>query len=261
VRNLLAVHRPDRPLLSVIGTQPFIELGEGLRVMGFYNFYPAGMRRLQKPNPGWLLERDGSNLASVIEGLKEIDPESVGRIRDYVAVIAEEVEGFDTVGYGEYETVRFRVRSLNEKHPLEFDAASMSDGTLRALAALVAAFQIVLPHGHPSVIGIEEPETSLHPAAAHALVAALDAATEHAQVLLTTHSGDLLAERAIQPSQVLVVRNKDGQTQIAPVDAASREIIRKELYSLADLQRMDQLDLDEAELAKQAQVPKLNGKE
>ncbi|HYT95515.1 MAG TPA: hypothetical protein VEL76_42745, partial [Gemmataceae bacterium] len=82
-----------------------------------------------------------------------------------------------------------------------------------------------------------------------------------AQVLLTTHSGDLLAERAIQPSQVLVVRNKDGQTQIAPVDAASREIIRKELYSLADLQRMDQLDLDEAELAKQAQVPKLNGKE
>jgi hypothetical protein len=53
---------------------------------------------------------------------------------------------------------------------------------------------------------------------------------------------------------VLVVRNRNGQTQITPVDPASREIIRKELYSLADLQRMDQLELDQADLERQAKV-------
>jgi predicted ATPase len=129
----------------------------------------------------------------------------------------------------------------------------MSDGTLRGLAALVAAFQVHKPTG-PSVIGIEEPETSLHPAAMRALVDAMDEATARTQVLLTTHSADLLAGRDITPGQVLVVRSRDGQTQITPVDPASREIIEKELYSLADLQRMDRLDLDEADMRRQTQL-------
>jgi hypothetical protein len=38
------------------------------------------------------------------------------------------------------------------------------------------------------------------------------------------------------------------------LDPASREIVAKELYSLADLQRMDRLDLDEADLRRQTQL-------
>ena len=135
----------------------------------------------------------------------------------------------------------------------------MSDGTIRALAALIAAFQIVLPKGSPSVVGIEEPETALHPAAMRALVDALDEATQRTQILLTTHSGDLLAGRDISAGQVLVVRNRDRQTYLTPVDPASREIIAKELYSLADLQRMDKLDLDEADLKRQSELVSRNG--
>jgi predicted ATPase len=132
----------------------------------------------------------------------------------------------------------------------------MSDGTLRTLAALIAAFQIVLPNGFPGFIGIEEPETALHPAAIRALVDALDEATQRTQVLLTTHSADLLSGRDVTPGQVLVVRNRDGQTHITPVDPASREIVEKELYSLSDLQRMDRLDLDEADLKRQTETSK-----
>jgi predicted ATPase len=86
------------------------------------------------------------------------------------------------------------------------------------------------------------------------LVDALDDATQRTQVLLTTHSADLLSGREVSPGQVLVVRNEGRQTHITPVDPASREIVAKELYSLADLQRMDQLDLDEADLKRQAQL-------
>jgi predicted ATPase len=254
VVELLAFQRPEFPLLSVIGTQPFVELGEGLRSMGFYNFHPDAIRALQKPTPGRLLEKDGRNLASVIEELKEIEEESVERVKDYLASIAGEVGTFFVDRYGEYETVRFRLRGSSPEAPLEFDAAGMSDGTLRVLAALVAAFQIVLPHGYPGVVGIEEPETALHPAAMQALVDALDDATQRTQILLTSHSGDLLTGRDITPGQVLVVRNRAGQTHLTPVDPASREIIQKELYSLADLQRMDKLDLDEADLKRQEQL-------
>src|SRR5262249_21672302 len=122
------------------------------------------------------------------------------------------------------------------------------------LAALTAVFQVVLPHGYPGVVGIEEPEAALHPAAMRALVDALDDATQRTQVLLTTHSGDLLAGRDVSPGRGLVVRNRGGQTSLPPVDAASREIIRKELYSLADLQCMDKPDLDEADLERQSQL-------
>jgi predicted ATPase len=251
--QLLDVVRTDRPLLGQIGSPPFIRLSDGLRYMGFYNFHPDSMRRLQKPSHGSLLEQDGSNLASAIEGLKEIKEESLGRIRDYLALINEDLKGFDVATYGEYETVCFDLKVATQTHPLRFDASSMSDGTLRALAALVAAFQIHLPTG-PTVVGIEEPETALHPAAMRALVDAMDEATARTQVLLTTHSADLLSGRDITPGQVLVVRSWGGQTQITPVDPASREIIEKELYSLADLQRLDRLDLDEADVKRQAQM-------
>ena len=50
------------------------------------------------------------------------------------------------------------------------------------------------------------------------------------------------------------MRNRGGKTRITPVDPASREIIDKELYSLADLQRMDRLDLDEADMKRQVQM-------
>jgi predicted ATPase len=259
-RELFTVYRPDLPLLSVIGSQPFIDMGEGLRAMGFYNFHADAIRRLQKPTPGSLLERDGSNLASVIEGLKEIDLDSLERIRDYLSIIAEEVRHFESIRYGEFVTIRFGVRSAPESTPLNFDAASMSDGTLRTLAALIAAFQVHLPIG-PTVIGIEEPETSLHPGAAGALVDALDEATSRTQILLTTHSADLLADRDIGPSHLLVVRMRAGQTQIAPVNAAAREIVRRELCSLADLHRMSQLEPDEADLERQAKTNLSDGEE
>lgn len=243
--------RPDRPWLDSFGKEPFIEVAEGLRRMGYYNFHPDSMRQPQKPSHGSMLERTGSNLASAIHDMKDLENASLERIRDYLALVNDDVKGFEVATYGDYETVRFDLKASPPSPPLRFDASSMSDGTLRALAALVAAFQIQLPT-RPSVIGIEEPETSLHPAAMRALVDAMDEATAHTQVLLTTHSADLLSGRDITPGQVLIVRGREGRTQITPVDPASREIIEKELYSLADLQRMDRLDLDEADVSRQA---------
>ena len=90
-RELLSVQRPDFPLLSVLGDQPFVEFGDGLRSMNFYNFHPDSVRFVQKSDPAAFLKKDGWNLASVIDALKENEPESVGRVRDYLVTIAREV--------------------------------------------------------------------------------------------------------------------------------------------------------------------------
>jgi predicted ATPase len=246
--KLLSVSRPDQPLLRMLGMQPFIDLGDGLRWMGFYNFHPDAMRILQRPGPGWLLEKDGWNLASVVEATQKNDKEAIERVGRFLTAITETVEFVRVNRLGEYETVRFRVPRGGGDYQ-EFDAVSMSDGTLRAFAALVAAFQIVLPDGHPSLIAIEEPETSLHPAATRALVDALDEATLRTQILLTTQSAEILDNPTIRPENVRVVQMIDGQTVIAPVDEASVEIVRQKLDTLGGLERQNQLepDLDDRE--------------
>jgi predicted ATPase len=244
-------YRPDRLLLGVIGSQPFIDLAEGLRSGGCFNFHPDSIRQLQQSIGSPALARDGQNLARAIEGLKEISEDDLSRVKQYLSEIVPEVAGFDVVPLGDYETIRFGLRSAPGTKPLTFYASSMSDGTLRALAALVAAFQIVLPHGYPSLVAVEEPESSLHPAAMRALVDALDEATGRTQILLTTHSAELLDNPTVRPENVRVVEMIDGQTMIGPVDEGSLQIVRQKLDTLGGLERQNQLGLDADDLERQ----------
>jgi predicted ATPase len=174
----------------------------------------------------------------------------VVRVKAYLRAIVPEITGFDVVPVADRETIRFHVRSRPEGPPLELYASSMSDGTLRALASLVAAFQILLPTG-PALVAIEEPEAALHPAAMRALVAALDEAASRTQVLLTTHSPDLLDAAEVKPANVRVVQLVDGQTVIGPVDEASVSIVRDHLSTLGGLERERQLEPDFRDLQRQ----------
>jgi len=241
----------DTLLLNLLGVQPFIDFAGPIASSQVYNFHPSAIRTLQPADILLPLEADGSNLARAIEGLKEIEPETFNRIGQYLRTIVPGIAGVYAHQISEYETVRFILQAVANQPALEFDAASMSDGTLRILASLVAAFQIVLPTGFPGFIGIEEPETALHPAAMHALVDALDEATLRTQILLTTHSADMLDNPTIQPKNVRVVQMIDGQTVIAPVDAASIEIVARNLNTLGGLERENQLEPDLDDQARQ----------
>jgi predicted ATPase len=233
----------------LIGTQPFVDFAEGLRASCVYNFHPPAIRAHQPITASPILARDGANLARAIDGLREIEPETVRRIGRYLQAIVPGVADFRTQEYGDFATVRFTLNAREGQPPLEFDASSMSDGTLRILAALVGAFQIVLPGGFPGFIGIEEPETALHPAAMRALVDALDEATLRTQILMTTHSAEMLDNPTIKPENLRVVQLVDGQTVIGPVDEASVEIVARKLSTLGGLERENQLepDLDDQE--------------
>ena len=252
--RLFKRRRYDRLLLSVVGTQPFVDFAEGLRASCVYNFQPPAIRVHQPITASPILARDGANLARAIEGLREIEPVTIRRIGQYLKAIVPGVAEFYTQEYGDFETVRFRLEAKSDQPPLEFDASSMSDGTLRILATLVAAFQIVLPSGFPGFIGMEEPETALHPAAMRALVAALDEATLRTQILLTTHSPDLLDAPEIKPANVRVVQMIDGQTVIGPVDEASVSIVRDHLSTLGGLERERQLEPDLDDRERQAEL-------
>jgi predicted ATPase len=138
-----------------------------------------------------------------------------------------------------WETLQFSQEALGEESPWRFQAQSVSDGTLRALGVLVALFAGT--GGTLSTIGIEEPESALHPAAAGVLLDALRDASERRQVVVTSHSPDLLDRHDFELSELRAVRSVGGETVIGELDEAGALALRENLYTPGELLRTDQL--------------------
>jgi len=248
-------HIPDRLCLVAASSLPeFRPVFDALTSMGFYNVNPDAMKQLQSPDAGELLHRDGMNIASVIARLKRDEPAAIERLRSYLAAIVPGIADVDRVPLGPSETLEFRQEVKGAEEPWRFYAASMSDGTLHTLGILAAVIQRVKPKSPVRLVGVEEPESALHPAAAGALMDALSEASAHTQVVVTSHSPDLLDQIAFDSLGVLVVVSNQGTSEIAPVDEAGRRAIQEHLFTLAELHRLDQLVPDPTDVQRQQQM-------
>jgi predicted ATPase len=248
---------PDRLyLVNAAGLPEFRDVYDALLTMGFYNLNPESMKALQSPDAGEILHRDGGNIASVIGRIGVDQPKNKDRIKGFLATIVPGVTDVNRVSLGPKETLQFRQKVSKSATHWKFYGTSMSDGTLRALGALVAVAQLAEMSIPVRLVGIEEPETALHPAASGALMDALREASVHTQILVTTHSPDLLdrLESDNDIDRLLVCRSRDGDTEIGPIDPASSEAIKDHLYSAGELLRMDQLEPDPADRQRQKQM-------
>lgn len=241
-------------LVNAAGLPEFRPAFDLLSNMGFYNLNPDQIRGLQPADKGDLLARDGHNLPSVLERLgKTGDGNTKRRIEEYLSRIVTGIDAVAQVRVGHMETLEFRQQVKGSDHPWRFNAINMSDGTLRALGILVALFQ-ARDEPRVSVVGIEEPEAALHPAAAGLLRDALRESSRFVQVIVTSHSPDLLDDPSIEADQVYAVSNSAGTSQVAPIDSASRSALRDRLYTVGELLRADQLDLDLASVPEPQQL-------
>lgn len=241
---------PDRLyLVNASGLPEFRPVYDAFSQMGFYNFNPDKIRDLQAPDPGDVLARDGSNLTSV---LNQLSPSVKEDIEEYLALVVPGVHSVDVEKFGPKETLEFRQDVAGDKHPWRFLANNMSDGTLRVLGILVALFQgDDDAQKRVPLVGIEEPEIALHPAAAGVLLDALRDAAHKRQVIITSHSPDLLDNKDLDVDSILAVEAQNGNTIITGVDDASRSVVHDRLFTTGELLRLDQLqpDLISAEAA------------
>ena len=99
----------------------------------------------------------------------------------------------------------------------------------------------------------EEPETALHPGASAALREALQRASEQTQVIVTSHSPDLLDDLNLSANALLAVASVGGETRIAALDVASRTALRDQLFTAGELLRLSQLAPDPQALAAEDQ--------
>lgn len=239
-------------LVAASGLTEFRPVFDLFSTMGFYNLNPKLMRELQKPQEGRLLKPIGENIASVIGHLERVSPERMAIIQEYLQIVVPMVHGVKRKPIGPMETLEFRQDMAGAKHPWRFLAQNMSDGTLRALGILAALFQGNRDYA-PTLIGIEEPETALHPAASSALREALNRASKDTQIIVTSHSPDLLDDQQLSADSLLSVVSEKGETRIGPIDEASRQAIRDSLFSAGELLRLNQLAPDRKQLEAQEQ--------
>ena len=226
-------------LVNASGLKEFRPVYEAFSRMRFYSLNLDKIKDVQAPDPGDLLTRDGSNLASVF---KKLSPSVKERIKEYLATVVPSVDKIEARKYGPKEGLVFTQTIAKVEGPQRFLANSMSDGTLRALGILVALFQgNNSPKKHVMLVGIEEPESALHPAAAGVLLDALREAAGQTQIIITSHSPDLLDDKDLDPESILAVEDRDGITVIADIDEVGRSVVHDRLYTIGELLRIDQL--------------------
>ena len=235
--------------MNASGLPKFRPLYDALSTMGFYNLNPGRIRELQSPDPGSVLAHDGSNITSVYQNLSKHHGAAQRRVAAYLAKVAPGVKGVEPKDFGPKQTLEFRQYVKGSTDPRRFLAANMSDGTLRAFGVLVSLFQMANGHGPIRLVGLEEPETALHPGAAGVLLDSLAEASEKTQVIVTSHSPDVL-DRADFPGEIIAVQADSGPTEIAPVDDASRSTIKERLFTAGELLRAGQLAPDRRHLEK-----------
>ena len=233
-------------LVNASGLPEFRPVYDALSCMGFYSLNLDKIRDLQAPDPGDLLIRDGSNLTSV---LARLSVSVRRRIEEYLAAVTPSVHRVRVKKFGFKETLEFWQDLARAKTQQRFLANNMSDGTLRALGILVALFQGNNdPKKRVLLVGVEEPEIALHPAAAGVLLDALREAADKTQIVITSHSPDLLDDKDLNPESILAVEARDGTTIIAGVDEVGRSVLRDRLYTTGELLRLDQLQPDPASI-------------
>jgi len=242
--DVFPVSTPDRlALVNAAGLPSFRPVYDALVSMGFYNLNPRVIRDLQKPQDGAWLKPLGENIASVLAYMERYARREKALVEEYLGLVVPSVHGVQRVSVGHMETIEFRQDTAGSRHPWRFNANSMSDGTLRALGILVALFQGG-EGAHPTLVGIEEPEVALHPAAASVVRDALSRASSRCQVIVTSHSPELLDDQSVDVDGLLAVSAEQGATVIAPIDEASRETLRQGLFTPGELLVLNQLSPD-----------------
>ena len=175
----------------------------------------SGVRRPQQTDaPNFSLLEDFSNLALVINQLT-----STPAISEIEKNMAQFYELYEKIGVRiEGNTAQLWIREEGLQNVIP--ATRLSDGTLRYLALLT----ILCHPTPPPLICIEEPELGLHPDIIPQIAKLLLSASERTQLIVTTHSKELIDQLWEDPEGVIVCeRDFDAGSEFKRLSADKLE--------------------------------------
>ncbi len=210
---------------AVAGDERFRPLFDLVSSLEIYSIYPDTLRRPQKYDPDKPMHRHGDNWVSILRDQEPSTwkPEVVAGL----GWLTGDINDIKVSKAANYLVAQFRHGANGQGK--WFDAAQESDGTLRVAGILTALLQ----EPPLRLIGVEEPELTVHPGALPLLMDYLRQASKRSQVLLTTHSPELL--NLVEADEVLVVVRSKGGTRICGMAEDQRAAVANGLLRLGEL--------------------------
>lgn len=243
VEGLTPALEPSALALPLVGgDERFAPIFKVLGAMRVYSIEPSKLREMQDPDSGVSLRPDGSNAASVLQELLRGEGASATKteINRILESIVPATKAVSPKKHGNKLSMSFS-QEWGDKKKLTFDAFNMSDGTLRSLGLIMAVFQ----KPSPNILVIEEPEATIHPGALGAVLDLIRKAAKTMQVVVTTHSPELLDAKWITDANLRIVAWQEGASHLLPPSEATREAMRLHLMGAGELLRSNALDADE----------------
>jgi len=151
------------------------------------------------------LRPDAANLAAFLYLLEQRWSDHYKNIEETVRLVAPFLKRFK-LAPSALNPDKIRLEWEENGSDTYFNAAALSDGTLRFICLATLLLQPVLP----SIILIDEPELGLHPAAIQVLASLLESAATRTQLIVATQSVTLINQ--LRPEHVWVVDREEGQS-------------------------------------------------
>jgi predicted ATPase len=224
--------------LPLIGGQAqFAPVLRALATMRVYSIEPSRLREAQDPDAGLRLRRDGSNSASVLREIEQNSPAEMKRICQILESIVPSTNRVAVKDLGN-KLALVLTQQWGNGQEVRFNAADMSDGTLLAVGLLSAIYQ----RPAPTLLVIEEPEAMIHAGAIGAVLDLLRHAARTMQVVVTTHSPELLDGEWIEGKHLRIVDWRHGVTRLAGASEATRTALSEHLMGAGELLRANALE-------------------
>ncbi|MGD8214270.1 AAA family ATPase [Aestuariimicrobium sp. Y1814] len=204
-------------LEQIAANQAFRAVADHLAKTTYFHLVPQVIRHPQQSSTS----TDASFGSSMIADMNATPQ----RTRD---AWLRRIQGALTAAVPGFESLSLEVDPAGKPHlvagyrnwrqaPARQDETDFSDGTLRLIGLL---WTIVSAPANGGVLLLEEPELSLNSAVVRVLPTLLALAQRDAnmQVIITTHSPELLDDEGVAAEEVLVLQVTDDGTRATPLD-------------------------------------------
>jgi predicted ATPase len=196
-------------------------------------------QRVRRLNPGG----EETSLAARFRTLKESQPHRLEIIQQYLRAIAPPFDQIEVVKANDVLWLRFLEKSRSGVS-IGFYLSQASAGLVNSAEILLELFELPGEGRPTAAVIVEEPEALLHPGAIQVMRDSFLEASRTRQVLVTTHSPDLLDDPSVPAEWIRVVHRDEAGTHIDVLDPATKSVIRDKLYTPGQLLRQGGLVLN-----------------
>jgi len=177
-----------------------------------------------------------TGLAARFRNLSSNQPDRLEIIQQYLRAIAPPFDRVEVVESNNALWLRFVDKSpFGTSMP--FYISQTSAGLVYSAEILLELFELPGEGKPASAVIIEEPEALLHPGAIQVIRDSFLEASRIRQVLITTHSPDLLDDPAVPAEWIRTVYRDETGTHIDVLDEGTKSVIRDHLYTPGQMLR------------------------